>query len=395
MVKTTARAALALAVLCGALSAAPAYAGDTPAPQPGASDVWTARAQDAYGSMQDNLFEGAGQQNLYVEKFPRQTGDNPHSYLWSLREATAATVGMAAIPGTGKRYTHDAAERFSTLQLYYDPRDGRPGYDSYLPAPLGQGGDVFYDDNSVVGLSLMDQYRATGDTAYLDRAVRTFDIVSRGWDSDPAKTCPGGMDWVDSGSNNMRAANVTGLAAELAAELYQEKHESRFLTSAKKWYEWNFSCLRQAPGLYQNSRGDDGSVDTTLWTYNSGAMVGAATTLYRATGDRGYLKHAVEDADGSLAYWKQSTRLHDQPAIFNAIYFDNLQILNEVRPDPAYRAAAAGYAEQTWKGNRDSADGLFRFQPSGGGDYDATAPAETLEQSAMVQIFAALAAHRS
>lgn len=392
--KISARTALTLAVvsvLAGALSTGPALASAGPA----AGGPWTARAQDAYAALQQNLYQGADQHGLYAEMTPRQNGGNAHSYLWPLREAAAATVDMAGLPGVGGSYRSDAAARFDTLQLYFEPRDGRPGYDSYLPAPLGQGGDVFYDDNSVVGLSLLDEYHATGDRTYLDRAVVAFGIVSRGWDSDTTKACPGGMDWVDSATNTMRAANVTGLAAELAAELYRVTHQDRFLTSATTWYEWNWSCLRQSPGLYNNSRDDDGTVNTTLWSYNSGAMVGTAATLYRATGDRSYLKRAVEDADASLDYWKQGKRLHDQPAIFNAIYFDNLRLLNEVRPNPAYRAAAAAYAEQTWQQNRDSSNGLFRFQPSGGGDYSATAPAETLEQSAMVQILSGLATGRS
>lgn len=391
--KISARAALTLAAVplfSAALCTAPALATAGPATSP-----WTSRAEDTYDALQKNLYQGPDHHGLYLEKTPRQSADNDHSYLWPLREATAAAVDMAGLPTSGTSYTADAAERFRSLELYFDPRDGRPGYDSYLPAPLGAGGDVFYDDNSVVGLSLLDQYRATGDATYLGRAEQTFDIVSRGWDDDPATSCPGGMDWVDSTSNTMRAANVTGLAAELAARLYRATSEDRYLASAKKWYKWNWSCLRQAPGLYHNSRGDDGTVNTTLWTYNSGAMVGTATTLYRATGDRSYLKRAVQDADASLAYWKQGSRLHDQPAIFNAIYFDNLRILNEVRPDPAYRQVESAYAEQTWEENRDPSTGLFRFQPSGGGDYDATAPAETLEQSAMVQIFAGLATHRS
>jgi hypothetical protein len=49
------------------------------------------------------------------------------------------------------------------------------------------------------------------------------------------------------------------------------------------------------------------------------------------------------------------------------------------------------YADSTYKSNRDPATGLFRFQPSNGGDYDPAAPAATLNQSAMVQIFATLA----
>ncbi|WP_405783402.1 glycoside hydrolase family 76 protein [Streptomyces sp. NBC_00859] len=391
--KIPVRTALVLAaapVLCSVLCPAPALAAAKPA-----ADPWTGRAEATYGSLQKHLYQGPENHGLYQEKTPQQSTDNAHSFLWPMREAAAATVDMAGLPKAGNAYRADAAERFATLERYFEPRDGRPGYDSYLPAPLGQGGDVFYDDNSVVGLSLLDQYRSTGDTAYLGRAEQTFDIVSRGWDDDASKTCPGGMDWVDSPSNTTRAANVTGLAAELAARLYQVKHESRYLRSAEKWYGWNRSCLRQGPGLYRNSRGDDGTVDTTLWTYNSGAMVGTATTLYLATGDHSYLKRAVADAGASLAYWKQGDRLHDQPAIFNAIYFDNLRILNGVRPDPAYRQVESAYAERIWKENRDPSDGLFRFQPSGGGDYNPSAPAETLEQSAMVQIFAGLATDRS
>lgn len=390
--KIPARTALALAaapLLCTALAPTPAAA------VPSAASPWQGRAVQTYDALQKHLYQGAGHHGLYQEKTPRGSTDNAHSYLWPLREAAAATVDMADLPGKGDDYTADAAERFDTLELYFEPRDGRPGYDSYLPAPLGQGGDVFYDDNSVVGLSLLDQYSATGNSAYLHRAELTFDIVSRGWDDDPAKECPGGMDWVDSPGNTTRAANVTGLAAELAARLHQETHSGRYLASAQKWYEWNWSCLRESPGLYRNSRGDDGTVDPTLWTYNSGAMIGAATTLYEVTGDRSYLKRAVQDADGSLTYWKQGERLHDQPAIFNAIYFDNLRLLAGVHPGQAYRQVEKTYAERTWKENRDPSNGLFRFQPSGGGEYDASAPAETLEQSAMVQIFAGLAADGS
>ncbi|MFJ8787974.1 hypothetical protein [Streptomyces sp. NPDC102462] len=120
-------------------------------------------------------------------------------------------------------------------------------------------------------------------------------------------------------------------------------------------------------------------------------MIGAATALYRGTGDAAYLNKAVEDARGSLAYWTQGSRLHDQPAIFNAFYFKDLLALDAVRPDSAYLKAMSAYADGTYAGNRDATTGLFHFQPSGGGDYDPRIPAETLEQSAMVQIFATLA----
>jgi rhamnogalacturonyl hydrolase YesR len=253
---------------------------------------------------------------------------------------------------------------------------------------------VYYDDNAVVGLSELDQYERTGDRGFLNRAERVVPIVARAWDGDTTKACPGGMDWFDAPGNNIRATNVTALSAQLAARLYEHTRDRAYLDRAERWYGWVYSCMRSAPGLYANDRGDDGTTNPTLWTYNSGAMIGTATALYRGTGDAGYLKKALEDARASLAYWTPD-RLHDQPAIFNAFYFKDLLALDAVRPDPAYLKAMSAYADGTYDTNRDAATGLFRFQPSGGGDYDPQAPAETLEQSAMVQIFATLAApHR-
>ncbi|WP_370664480.1 glycoside hydrolase family 76 protein [Streptomyces sp. IBSBF 2507] len=387
------RRATVTAVCAGLLwAAAPAQA-QTPSharPRPVSSGEWADRAVDAYRAMQDHLYEGAGQHGLYLEHTPRQDGDREHSYLWPFREAAAAAVDMQQLPATGGAYRRDAAERFATAELYFAPGE-RPGYASYLPAPLGPGGDVYYDDNAVVALSQLDQYEATGDRNLLLRAERVVPVVSRAWDGDTTKACPGGMDWYDSPGNNIRATNVTALSAQLAARLYEHTGNRAYLDKAEKWYGWVYACMRTAPGLYANDRGDDGSTNETLWTYNSGSMIGTATALYRSTGNAAYLRRAVEDARGSLAHWTGASRLHDQPAVFNAFYFKDLLELDEVRPDPAYLRAMNAYADSTYATNRDAGTGLFRFEPSGGGDYDPEAPAATLGQSAMVQIFATLA----
>jgi uncharacterized protein YyaL (SSP411 family) len=358
--------------------------------RPVSSGAWADRATDAYRALQNNLYQGPGQHGLYLEQTPRQAADQEHSYLWPFREATQAAVDMQELPGTGSAYRKDAAERFDTTELYHTGGE-RPGYASYLPAPLGGGGDVYYDDNAVVALTQLDQYEATGDKRLLKRAEQTVSVVSRAWDDDTAKACPGGMDWFDSPNNTIRATNVTALSAQLAARLYTHTHDRAHLAKAEQWYGWVHSCMRKSAGLYVNDRGDDGSTNETLWTYNSGAMIGTATALYRGTGDTTYLKNAVEDATGSLAYWTEGSRLHDQPAVFNSFYFKDLLDLDAVRHDPAYLKAVSAYADSTYRSNRDAATGLFRFQPSNGGDYDPAAPAATLNQSAMVLIFATLA----
>ncbi|MDX3409824.1 glycoside hydrolase family 76 protein [Streptomyces sp. ME02-6977A] len=348
------------------------------------------RATGTYRALQKHLYEGPGDHGLYLEHTPRQATDQEHSYLWPFREAAQAAVDMQRLPRTGPAYRQDAAERFDTAELYHTGGE-RPGYRSYLPAPLGTGGDVYYDDNAVVALSQLDQYEETGDARYLRRAEQVVPVVSRAWDGDAAKACPGGMDWYDAPGNTIRATNVTALSAQLAARLYEHTRNRAYLDKAEQWYGWVYACMRKAPGLYVNDRGDDGSTNETLWTYNSGAMIGTATALYRGTGDARYLEKAVADARGSLAYWTGGTRLHDQPAVFNAFYFKDLLDLDAVRPDSAYLSAMSAYADNTYRSNRDASSGLFRFQPSNGGDYDPAAPAATLNQSAMVQIFATLA----
>ncbi|MFE2626510.1 glycoside hydrolase family 76 protein [Streptomyces sp. NPDC059374] len=379
-------------VVCAGLlwTAAPAHAQTPDRTRPISSGEWADRATNTYRTLQQYFYEGPEAHGLYLEHTPRQTTDPEHSYLWPFREAAQAAVDMQELPRTGASYRHDAAERFETAELYLSGGE-RPGYESSLPAPLGTGGDIYYDDNAVVALTQLDQYEETGDARYLERAERVVPVVSRAWDDDTAKACPGGMDWYDSPNNTIRATNVTALSAQLAARLYEHTRDRAYLDKAEQWYGWVYSCMRKAPGLYVNDRGDDGSVNETLWTYNSGAMIGTATALYRGTGDAAYLKKAVDDARGSLAYWTEGSRLHEQPAVFNAFYFKDLLDLGDVRPDSAYLKTMSGYADSTYRSNRDASTGLFRFQPSNGGDYDPDAPAATLNQSAMVQIFATLA----
>jgi hypothetical protein len=386
--RTTAAAFVALALAAGLITA------DRPDPAeaaPGSPDpVWQSRASASYDALQDHLYTGAAGHGLYRENTDTSTG-NPYSYLWEYREATQAALDLQGLPGVGPAYAGSARARIDGLEHYFAVAPGgRPGYQSYLPAPLGTGGDVYYDDNAVVGLSFFSQYQATDDRAYLDRARTAFSIASRGWNPDATLACPGGVDWIDTAGNTTRGANTTGLAAQLAAHLYEETGESSYLRWSVRAYDWNEACLKQSPGLYQNSRHHDGTVDPTLWTYNSGAMIGTATILYRATDDPEYLAEATDAARGSLAYWTAEGRLQQQPAIFNSFYFKDLLLLDSVQHDPAYRAAIEEYAQATWRDNRDPATGLFHFQPSGGGDYLPERPAATLDQAAMIQIFAAL-----
>ncbi|MFG1610779.1 glycoside hydrolase family 76 protein [Actinoplanes sp. NPDC049265] len=351
-----------------------------------ATSPWTGRATSAYRSLQQHLYLDP----LYQEDYPRQAGDNTYSYLWPYREATTATLSLHEAPGNRAVDRRDLATRFAGFGSYFSS-----GYHSYVVPPLGAGGDLFYDDNAIVGLEFVRGFHATGDKKLIPHAVDALDAVRRGWDTDMSRPCPGGEKWVESDSNTFRAANVTGLGAQLAAHLYLIRHRRADLDFARKLFAWNQRCLRQSPGLYWNDISYEGVVNKTLWTYNSGAMIASATLLYRATHDRFYLHDAVAEAKGALDYWTAGDRLYQQPAIFNAYLLNDLLLLDAQAPNRRYRAAFEKYAARVWADNRDPATGLFHFQVSGGGTPDPEhVPAQTLEQSAVVQIFAALAWNR-
>lgn len=352
--------------------------------------TWAQRAKSAYAAMQHYLYGGPSSHNLYREDYPVQPGDNPYSYEWTNREATAGLVALANVAGvTG--LSNELSTRFSTFSYYWSSNPGTEGYESYVLPPLGSGGDLYYDDNAVTGLEFIRGYATTGDASLVRHAEDAFAAVTRGWDSDPSHVCPGGERWNETTSNNIRAANVTGLGDELATHLYLITHQQSYLDWGIKLFRWNQQCLEASPGLYWNAIGYDGTIDHTFWSYNSGAMIGAATLLYRATGQRSYLSDAVAEAAGAMAYWTADNRLYDQPAVFNAYLFNNLLLLDSQTHSLAYLNEIRTYAEDIYANNRDPQTGLFHFGPGGGGSPQPSVPAQTLEQSAVVQIFSSLA----
>ncbi|HEX3961012.1 MAG TPA: glycoside hydrolase family 76 protein [Trebonia sp.] len=364
--------------------------------------MWAQRAQASYDALQKYLYLGPLQNGLYLEDYPFQAGDNNYSYLWTITEAENAAIDMAGTPGGAPVYSAQVSSDTAAIGLYASdsptlPDGGtnatapNPAYESYLPAPLGTSGDAYYDDNSVLALTYVSRYEQDKDPAALKSAKQTFAFVEQAWDSNSSDVCAGGMKWVDASWNTIRAANVTGLAAQVAAHLYELTKDSSYLNWAVKLYDWNAQCLQQSPGLYSNSITYTGTVDPTLWSYNSGFMIAAAALLYRATGDKTWLDKAVADANGAVSYWTTGGADSTQPAIFNAMFFQDLLLLDSISPHAAYVQAVSQYAELAWDNFRNPATGLFQLQASGGGPYDPTARPQTLEQSGMVQIFAALA----
>jgi hypothetical protein len=351
-----------LCVLCLAAAAAGAVA--DPAGRAG-HDPNRDRALASYAAMQRFFHHG----NVYAETSFRR-GWTP-SHAWPFSQALAATLAVAP--------TSDVRRRLGELERYWNPSSAPAGYDSVVRPP---GGAQFYDDNEWIGLSLIDAYRLLGRPRDLLRARRLFGLVVHGWDREDAHACPGGVFWTRAASPDHRNTVSTANGALLALEIYDLTHARGYLAWAERMADWVQRCLRAPGDLFWDHVDSKGEPDPTEWSYNQGAMIGVDALLYRATGDTSYLVDAQHIAAAAVAHFR--TRVDEEPPFFLAIFFRNLLLLERIDPQTSYRDFVGEYASDAWTHLRDPRTGLFRFEPG--------RPVQLLEQAAMVQIYAYLAA---
>lgn len=286
----------------------------------------------------------------------------------------------------GDDYADDVQARLEGLEHYWNPSKSPPGYDSYVRPPYGGGGDIFYDDNEWIGLELVQLYRMTGNERALERARRVFDLVVHGWDDDPSHPRPGGVFWTQASWSDDRNTVSNAPGAELGLQLYQltedEELKEYYLGWARRMYEWVNEHLRAPNGLYWDHVNMDGTITKWIFTYNQGTMLGANVLLYEITGEKPYLDEAERIADRALEYFGREG-LFEEDMAFAAIFFKNLLLLQNVDSDPRYRRAMQAYADAIWNRARDPETNLIR--------RDSDSPTHLLQQSAFVQINAALA----
>jgi hypothetical protein len=318
--------------------------------------------QDAvasYAALESHLFMPA----VFLYQGLSGSSCGSYSCLWPFTNAMAATVYLDRSPA-GSRYLTDIVARQVGLADYTDLLERSPTgavqpsvFQSAVAPPLGPGGATYYDDNAWVGLDLLDAYRATADPADLVAAQNEFAFATSGWDTSTTDGCPGGVFWEDvAGSQRNTSANAAN--AELGLELNLLTANTSDLSWATRLYQWVVTCLGTPNGLYDDHVNPGGSINTTIWSYNQGVMIGAGTLLFRATGDMGYLDQANRTAAAALAYFGTGSTLVAQGPAFNAIYFRDLLFLDQVSPNPAYAEAAQTYATYMWS-QRQASTGLI------------------------------------
>src|ERR1022692_4138524 len=336
----------------------------------------------SYQALQENLYKPSV---LLYLGLPSYTC-GPYSCLWPFTNAMAGTEYLYASPG-GSSYAPDVQARLNGLLAYVNLSETNPrgasqprAFQSAVAPPEGPGGNTFYDDNAWSALDLLDAYQLTGNPTDLALAQDTFNFVVTGWDTSQTDGCPGGVFWEDV-SGSPRTTTANGGNAEVGLELYQLTHDSADLSWAEQMYQWANTCLESPGGLYYDHVNPGGSLNTTMWSYNQGTMVGAGALLYQITRNSSYLTAAQRTAGAAVSYFGTGTTLQNQGPAFNAIYFRDLFVLDQIRPDSAYTTEAQTYATFMWT-QRDTSTGLF-LQNGKTYGVNTTAP--------MVEIYSLLA----
>jgi hypothetical protein len=317
------------------------------------------QAVDTYNALQTNFYKA--RKSLYSGAPSFTCGK--FSCLWPFTNAMAGTMFLYGTP-RGSSYASDVQSRLNGLTNYADAHEVSPSgvpqppaYESGVAPPLGPGGSTFYDDNAWVGLNLIHAYQLTSASSDLTLAQDEFDFAVSGWDSNPSDPCPGGVFWEDV-AGSQRNATANGGNAELGLELYRLTGNSSDLTWATSMYQWVVTCLSTSSNLYNDHVNSDGTINTTIWSYNQGVMVGAGVLLYGATGNGAYLTQAEQTAAAAVAHFGTGSVLDNQGPAFNAIYFRDLFLLDQVAPDSSYAAEAQSFASTMWA-QRQAGTGLI------------------------------------
>ena len=270
---------------------------------------WQARACATYESIVSNYRIMAGSTaGLFNENSPKGQGDGAASFLWPY---DGLVSGIAALNKLGENV--DYTTIVDNFRRYW--RDSGTiavgGFGSSTDGVSG-GGDRFYDDNSIVGIELVEAYKQTSDSKYLDWCAQIVDFLESGiddtfgkalWWDESCRNVPGN-------ENSNKPACANGFATWFLLsylDVCPEDEKAGVKSLAMTLYDWLYTNLRDPEdNVYWNSKGADGVINRTKWTYNSGAMIAAGVRLYKVTGERQYLEQAIATADGAWNYFVRS-----------------------------------------------------------------------------------------
>lgn len=276
-------------------------------PEPGEEVVYHKRAKELFDVInQCYRINNGATEGLYNENYPKKDGDNAASFLWPYDGLVSGAAALHAL-GYDVNYT-DMVNRFD---VYYRASSGNVNIGGYGSSTNGTngGGTRYYDDNSIVGIDLVEAFSLTQDPAYLAKAKQIVEFLKSGEDN----TFGGGLWWnedeknIPGNENSNKPTCANGNAILFLLNYYSvcpQDEKADVLDFAKRLYNWTVANLRDpADGCYWNDKQASGSIREVKWTYNTGAMISNGVRLHKITGESSYLDSAIESSEGAYNYF--------------------------------------------------------------------------------------------
>ncbi|MBD1431858.1 glycosyltransferase [Sphingobacterium sp. DN00404] len=261
-----------------------------------------ARAKEVFDLI--NQYYKAG--DLFKENYPVQSGDATYSYLWPY-DAVVSGASQLHQLGYDVRYT-EIVDGFEKYYRQTAHGNNIGGYGSSTNGSTG-GGTRFYDDNSIIGVNLIEAYHITQDITYVERASRIVPFLESGVDDQLG----GALWWNEDFRYNPSSADANkptcsnGYATLFLLMYYEvcpEAEKAHVLQLATALYSWLRDNLYDpATKCYWNDKNANGTINTRLWTYNAGVMVQNGIRLAQITGNNQYMEEAKTTAQGAYDYF--------------------------------------------------------------------------------------------
>jgi predicted alpha-1,6-mannanase (GH76 family) len=292
-------------------------------------------------------------------------GSNKATRSWRAANLLGALIGYMQETGS-RAYLPDVTQTYRV----------HPGHRAFL--------NWYYDDEGWWALTWIRAYDLTGDPRYLGRAKTIFANLTGGW----TRACGGGLKWRKAGRYKDAISNELFLqiAAELAARV--PAHPAYLRWALREWAWFARSGMLRPSGLVVDglNRNCTPVLDSPLWTYNQGMLIGGLVALEQVTHQRQLLAIAGKTAQAVIA----SPRLSpggilrepcrpgpacgaDAPA-FKGIFMANLALLGQVDGRPSYRAYLLHNAQSLWV--RDRRGAAFGLEWTG--PFDMSDPARQI-----------------
>lgn len=221
----------------------------------------------------------------------------------------------------------------------------------------------FYDDEGWWALGLIHAYDYTHRQEYLDSAVRIFNDMQGGGNTN----CNGGIYWSKDRKYVNAIANelYLSVAASLANRIPADK--ARYTGIAETQWRWfAASGMINSQNMINDGLNDQCKNNAQqTWTYNQGVVLGGLVELFKATGNRDYVNRAntlaaasmkkLVNGNGILVEGCENNGDHcgGDGAQFKGVYARNLRYLYEVAPSADIKNFLTRNADSIWDKDRD------------------------------------------